>query len=103
MGAENGGGLVFDRAAISTKDSRLVKVYYKFALSGDYADVRKFLYSLETATEFVVVERVELAQSPLGTNTNGPLNLIVMVATYYQSAAPSGSATGTAGQGQGTR
>jgi Tfp pilus assembly protein PilO len=86
------------------KDSRLVKVFYKFALSGEYADVRKFLYSLETATEFVVVERVELAQSQLGTNTQGPLNLVVNVATYYQAAAPpSGGKTQGGAQGQGTR
>jgi Tfp pilus assembly protein PilO len=82
------------------KESRLVKVLYKFSLSGDYADIRKFLYSLETATEFVVVERVELAQSQLGTNTNGPLSLLVNVATYYQAAAASGTAKGTE---QGTR
>jgi Tfp pilus assembly protein PilO len=86
------------------KDSRLVKVYYKFSLVGDYADIRKFLYSLETATEFVVVERVELAQSQLsGTNANGPLNLLVNVATYYQAAATAGSATSGSAQGQGTR
>jgi len=77
------------------KESRLVKVYYKFALAGDYADVRRFLYSLETATEFVVVERVELAQSQVAANAQGPLSLLVNVATYYQAAAPGGTTEGT--------
>ena len=32
-------------------------------LTGEYRDIRRFLHQLETAPEFLVLERVELKQS----------------------------------------
>jgi Tfp pilus assembly protein PilO len=81
-----GGVIDFD----PVKDSRLVKVIWKVTLSGDYPDIRKFLYDLETAQSFVIVERVELEQSMLTNAATGQLNIVLNVATYYQAAAQAG-------------
>jgi hypothetical protein len=77
------------------KDSRLVRVFGKVILNGDYANIRRFLYALETAPEFVIVENVELSQSGLGEGTgvqpaNTPskgIDLELTFATYYLGGA----------------
>ena len=64
------------------KDSRLTRVSGTVALLGDYANVRKFLYEVETAQEFVVIESVELSEANT-TQNDSQLELTLNVATYY--------------------
>jgi Tfp pilus assembly protein PilO len=72
------------------RDSRLTRVVVKFTLQGRYASVRKFLYNVETAEEFVVVEKVELAQTGADTPaTSGLLELGLTVSTYFLTPAGS--------------
>ena len=70
----------WDREAI--RDSSLTKVTGKITLTGDYANIRQFLYNLETATEFVVVEKVELTEANTVRATTA-LEVQLAVATYY--------------------
>lgn len=70
------------------RDSRLVRVSGNVILSGDYANIRRFLYALETAPEFVIVDNVALQQSSLGLTgagqrANTAINLELSVATYF--------------------
>ena len=46
----------------------------------DYENVRRFLYELETAPEFIIVDDVSLGQS----ETSKPLTLTVELSTYYR-------------------
>lgn len=62
------------------RDSRLSRAYSTVTLSGRYADVRRFLYAVETAQEFIVVEKVALAQSDAA---SAPLTVTLTVSTYY--------------------
>lgn len=64
------------------KGSRLTKVSGTVTLLGDYANIRRFLYEVETAQEFVVIERVELSEANSTLNDN-TLELTLAVATYY--------------------
>jgi len=64
------------------KDSRLMRVSGTVTLVGDYANIRKFLFEVETAQEFVVIERVELSEANSTQNDNR-LELTLSVATYY--------------------
>ncbi len=64
------------------KDSRLMRVSGTVTLLGDYANIRRFLYEVETAQEFVVIERVELSEANSTQNDNR-LELTLAVATYY--------------------
>jgi hypothetical protein len=64
------------------KGSRLTKVSGTVTLLGDYANIRRFLYDVETAQEFVVIERVELSEANSTQNDNR-LELTLAVATYY--------------------
>ncbi len=66
------------------KGSHLAKVTTTYTLSGDYRDVRKFIYSLETASEFMVLENIGLSSAEQQARTG--LAVKLDVATYYQSA-----------------
>jgi Tfp pilus assembly protein PilO len=74
------------------RDSSLTKVTGKVTLTGDYNNIRKFLYNLETATEFVIVESVELSQSNVN-QANSALEVAMSVATYYVSPASKAAAS----------
>jgi Tfp pilus assembly protein PilO len=82
-------GLQFDRGQAEPadmRDSQLQRVTAKVTLSGDYNSIRKFLYAVETAQEFVVIERVALAQaSDQQASKSGALEVTIDVATYYLS------------------
>ena len=64
------------------KDSRLTRVSGTVSLIGDYTNVRKFLYEVETAQEFVVIESVELSEANT-TQNDSRLELTLNIATYY--------------------
>jgi Tfp pilus assembly protein PilO len=65
------------------RDSRLSRAYSTVTLAGRYADVRRFLYAVETAQEFIVIEKVGLAQSDTAGGAATPLGVTLTVATYY--------------------
>lgn len=79
-------GLVFKGSHFDwdeIRDSRLSRAFSRVTLEGRYANIRRFLYSMETAKEFIVVERVELAQQGDQPTANGMLEVSLLVSTYF--------------------
>ena len=75
----------YERAANEVtheRDSALGKMSTTVMLSGPYRAIRHFVYELETAPEFLILETVSLSQ---GADTSDSLNVTVRVATYYQA------------------
>ncbi len=66
------------------RDSALGRLRVTMVLQGEYEDVRRFIYQLETAPDFVVIEDVGLAQ---GSEADAPLTLSLTLATYYRAEA----------------
>jgi hypothetical protein len=64
------------------RDGVLGRLKISMALRGDYADVRAFIYELETADEFVVIEDLALSE---GTDQESTLELALTLATYYRT------------------
>ena len=64
------------------RESRLKRWTAKAKLVGDYASVRKFLYAVETAEEFVIIEEVGLTQFE-ATRGGELLELELSLATYF--------------------
>ena len=62
-------------------ESPLARLRTTLVLSGAYRDVRRFIYELETAPEFVVIEEVLLEQ---GIDNTANLVLTLGVSTYYR-------------------
>jgi hypothetical protein len=86
------------------KDSRLERVTSRVVLDGPYQNIRRFLYALEIARPFVVIEKVELSpsndsSSGVGSqNTGNSIEVTLEIATYYLMAQP-GQAPSVASNG----
>jgi len=65
------------------KGSTLSKLSTTYTLTGDYRDVRRFIYALETAPEFIVLENVVLTSG--GDQQNRGLAMDLDIATYFRS------------------
>jgi len=80
-------GLAFSSSSYEpeeVEDSSLMRFRVDISLTGEYANVRGFLYDLETAEGFFVVESVRLGQSNSETG-GGSLEVVLSVATYYRN------------------
>jgi Tfp pilus assembly protein PilO len=64
----------------SQKEDRLGHLAIRMVLQGDYEDFRAFIYSLESAPEFLIVDDVELTEA----EPNEPLTFIVTMSTYFR-------------------
>lgn len=81
-------GLQFQRwqfERVEDRDSTLSSLRTEMILSGSYDDMRTFIYELETAPEFVVVENVSLAEEDANA---GALVVTLQLATYFRDEAP---------------
>ena len=65
------------------KNSDLGRLRTQMVLEGSYENVRQFLYELETASEFVIVDDVVLGQP----EADKPVKLSLTVSTYYRQGA----------------
>jgi hypothetical protein len=68
------------------KNSDLGRLRTQVVLEGSYENVRQFLYEIETATEFVIVDDVVLGQP----DADKPVKLTLVVSTYYRQG-PNGA------------
>lgn len=66
------------------KGSSLSKLTTTYTLTGEYRDVRRFIYALETAPEFIVLENVGLTSPGEQAQTRG-LAMTLDIATYFRS------------------
>ena len=62
------------------RDGRLERMNIRMVLQGDYENLRQFIYALESAPEFVIIDDVTLVE---GTGDE-PLRLTVNMSTYYR-------------------
>ena len=65
------------------KNARLGLLKVHTAWQCDYESFRQFIYALESASPFVIIDDVSLAQ----TDPSKPLTLIIELSTYYRLAA----------------
>jgi Tfp pilus assembly protein PilO len=65
------------------KTGDLRKLTMTLTLAGEYSNVRRFIHELETAPEFLVLERVAVTTEGEGSRK---LNVTAHVATYYRAA-----------------
>jgi hypothetical protein len=64
------------------RDSDLAKWTATVVLTGEYRNIRRLIYELETAPEFLILENVALSQ---GQERDRGLNVVVKVATYFRA------------------
>ena len=76
--------LQFERSSFDELDERgssLRRVHIEMVLRGTYDGMRSFIYQLETASEFVVIDDIGLAEGSDG----GELVLTLQLSTYFRS------------------
>lgn len=62
------------------KNARLGHLQIRMVLQGDYASVRRFIYAVETAPEFIIIDDMTLSQN----DPNKPVLLTLVLSTYYR-------------------
>jgi len=83
-----GTNLQYERASYEPETldgSTLTRLQIEMVLLGAYADVRDFMYRLETSPEFVVIDNVQLDEDSTG---DGALVVTLDLSTYFLSGAP---------------
>jgi Tfp pilus assembly protein PilO len=71
------------------RESRLSRAQTTVALLGRYPNIRQFLHAVETAEEFIIIDRVELSESEQNQPGAGtPLNVQLLVSSYYPTETP---------------
>ena len=63
-------------------DSPLARLRTTMLLAGNWPNIRRFIYELETAPEFIVIEDIVLSQTE---DVGSSLVLTLALATYYQA------------------
>jgi len=84
-----GVGLRYERATaepVAERGSTLTRLQIGLVLSGSYESVREFVYALDTAPEFVVVDSVSLTE---GEGNGAEVVVTMELSTYYRN--PGGS------------
>lgn len=66
------------------KGSTLSQLVLTITLEGDYRDIRAFIHTLETASDFIVVKSVGLAKPR---DAKKQINVALTLATYYRADA----------------
>jgi hypothetical protein len=66
-----------------TKDNRLNRLHMHLVLRGDYENLRRFIFDVETSPEFVIIDDVTLVQPDAAM----PLTLTLELSTYYRTQA----------------
>jgi len=63
------------------KEGKIGRLHTKIILQGDYENLRRFIFDLETSPEFLIIDGVSLAQSEVGK----PLTFNLELSTYYRT------------------
>lgn len=71
-------------AVTREKGSSLSKLTTRYTLTGNYPDVRRFIYSLETAPEFIVLENIGLS-SANDQQSSRAVAMTLDIATYFRT------------------
>jgi hypothetical protein len=64
------------------RDSRLMQVTSRFTLRGPYSAIRKFVYTVEASEQFLVIDRIKLAQPGAQQNSQN-LEFEVTITSFY--------------------
>ena len=63
-------------------DARLGQLIVSMVLQGEYDELRDFLYAIESAEQFIVVDDVMLTEG----RADEPLSLVVTMSTFFRTA-----------------
>ena len=65
------------------RESSLARFTQTTILTGQYSDIRRFIYALETRPEFVVIENLDLSQNE--NEASRGITVTLQIATYFRT------------------
>lgn len=65
------------------RESSLARFTQTTILTGQYGDIRRFIYALETRPEFVVIENLDLSQNE--NEASRGITVTLQIATYFRT------------------
>jgi Tfp pilus assembly protein PilO len=65
------------------RESSLSRFTQTAVLTGEYGNIRRFIYQVETRPEFIVIENVDLSQSE--NETSRGITVTLQIATYFRT------------------
>lgn len=65
------------------REERLRRMSIRMVLQGDYKDLCQFIYEVESAPEFIIIDDVSLAESV----ADEPLTMTINLSTYFRQSA----------------
>jgi hypothetical protein len=65
------------------RNSPLERMSVSYALEGDWDDIRRLIYEIETGPDFLVIDNVALSE---GEGGSAPLSLTLEISTYHRVA-----------------
>jgi len=68
-------------ATETLNDSTLERLHVNYQLTGDWDDIRRLIYEIETGPDFIVIDNLQLGE---GGEANAPLSLALDMSTYYR-------------------
>ena len=71
----------FGTAAKEVKEGNLIQVDFSMPIAGNYRDVRKFIYDIETSPLFLNIDNLSLSSGKDG----GEITLTIALTTYMRS------------------
>jgi len=80
-------GLSIDRIGYEPKEitgHELLRYTLNFSVSGDYGQIKRFVYSLEQSDRLIAIEELSLS----GESKEGKVNLRVRLSTYFKTDTP---------------
>jgi Tfp pilus assembly protein PilO len=66
------------------RESTLARLQISMTLQGNYDDIRRFIYQVESGSDFIVIDSISLRQ---GEEAGSPLTLALNLSTYYQAGS----------------
>lgn len=78
--------IAFERSASTPEEMResdLERLKVGYSLAGRYDDIRRFIYAIETGSDFVVIDNLVLSE---GVDGEALLSLALDLSTYYRLA-----------------
>lgn len=68
---------------MAIRESSLSRLTQTAVLTGEYSNIRRFIYQLETRPEFVVIENVDLSQNE--NQASRGITVTLQIATYFRT------------------
>ncbi len=73
-----------DHGIDEDKESTLRRMRMTMSLQGEYDDIRRFVYQVESGSDFIVIDSIALRQ---GSEAGSRLTLDLTLSTYYRAGA----------------